>query len=139
MNSPSDVAAFRLPFAIGVLLALLAWEIGHPFFSGFTRGPGALRRRGINAALNLGLGAVNALIISGLFVGLWAATMAWAEAHRFGLSWWLPRRGGLEFQFAVFVVGPDVSHPALVSRSASHCLRRGRRTSHRQTIGARFD
>ncbi len=94
MNAPSDIAAFRLPFALGVLLALLAWELAHPFFASFTHGQKALKRWGLNAAVNLGLGAFNALVVSAVFVGLWAATMGWSESHRVGLSWWLPLSGG---------------------------------------------
>jgi sterol desaturase/sphingolipid hydroxylase (fatty acid hydroxylase superfamily) len=93
MNTSTDIASIRLPLAMGVLLLLLAWEVVQPYFANFTRGPGALQRRGLNAALNLGLGAVNALIISGVFVGLWAATMAWAETRGFGLLRWLSISG----------------------------------------------
>ncbi len=93
MISSTDIASFRLPIAVGVLLLLLGWEVARPFFANFTRGTGAWRRRGLNAAVNLGLGTVNALVISVGFVGLWAATMAWAEAHHFGLLWWLPVGG----------------------------------------------
>lgn len=93
MNTSTDIAAIRLPIALGVLLILLAWELAQPFFATFTRGTGALKRRGLNALFNLGLGAINALIISGLFVGLWAATMAWTEARGVGLLQWLPVAG----------------------------------------------
>jgi len=89
----AEIAAVRLPIALGVMLLLLAWEVGHPFFAAFTRGPDAWKRRGLNAAINLGLGAVNALVISGVFVGLWATTMIWAGQHQFGLLHWLPLDG----------------------------------------------
>jgi sterol desaturase/sphingolipid hydroxylase (fatty acid hydroxylase superfamily) len=88
--SSAEIAAVRLPIAIGVLLLLLAWEVAQPFFAAFTRGPDAWKRRGLNAAMNLGLGAGNALIISGIFVGLWTTTMSWAGEHQFGLLNWLP-------------------------------------------------
>ena len=88
--SSAEIAAVRLPIAIGVLLLLLAWEVAQPFFAAFTRGPDAWKRRGLNAAMNLGLGAVNALMISGIFVGLWTTTMSWAGEHQFGLLNWLP-------------------------------------------------
>jgi len=93
MKTSTDIASIRLPLALGVLLLLLAWEVVQPYFASFTRGAGALQRRGLNAALNLGLGAVNALTISGVFVGLWAVTMAWAETHAFGLLRWLSISG----------------------------------------------
>jgi len=93
MNLATDLAAIRLPLAGGMLLVLLAWEVAQPFFAAFTRGPGVWRRRGLNAAINLGLGTLNALLISGVFVGLWAATMAWAETNHFGLLRWLALEG----------------------------------------------
>lgn len=94
MNSPFDPAVYRPAIAVGVLVVLLVWELAHPFFAAFTHGPGAFRRRGLNAATNLGLGVLNALVVSGVFVGLWAATMSWAESHHFGVSRWLSFSGG---------------------------------------------
>ena len=104
MNAATDIASLRLPTAVAVLLSLLAWELAQPFFRQFTQGPGALRRRGLNAFVNLGLGAVNALIISGLFVTFWAATMSWAESHAFGLLRWLPVAGTWRWLLAILLL-----------------------------------
>ena len=93
MEPSTDFTEIRLPIALGVLLLLLSWEIIQPFFERFARGKGAWKRRGLNASFNLGLGAINAVIVSGLFVGLWATTMAWTEVHHVGLLNWLPVTG----------------------------------------------
>lgn len=81
----SDIHSFRLPVAIGVLVLLLVWETVQPFVSLFRDTPAKWRTRGRHALLNMGIGLTNALLVAGVFVGLWAAVTAWAERHEFGL------------------------------------------------------
>jgi len=104
MEPSTDIAEIRLPIALGVLLVLLSWEMIRPFFAHFARGLGAWKRRGLNASFNLGLGAINALIVSGLFVGLWATTMAWSEVHGVGLLNWFPVTGFWRGLLAILVL-----------------------------------
>lgn len=78
-------AQIRTVVAAGVLLVLLAWEIGHPFFEQFGRDRQGWRKRGLHAGFNLGLGLLNALIVSAVFVGAWAAATTWTGAASFGL------------------------------------------------------
>ena len=61
-----QMASYRLPLSAAMLVLLLGWEVVQPFFANFTRGPGALKRRSLNAALNLGLGFLNAVVVAGV-------------------------------------------------------------------------
>jgi hypothetical protein len=93
MIPANDIASYRLPLSAGMLVLLLGWEVAQPFFANFTRGPEAWKRRGLNAAINLGLGLLNGAVVAGVFVSLWAAATAWAESHDFGLLHLLPAQG----------------------------------------------
>ena len=90
MNWTSDIASYRLPLSIGMLVVLLVWELMSPYFAAFTHGDGALKRRALNAATNLGFGLLNAVVVAGVFVGLWAMVATWSETRQFGLLHWLP-------------------------------------------------
>lgn len=94
MITAADIAPLRPWLAGGLLVGLLVWEVAHPYFAAFTRGPEAWRRRGKNAAINLGLGLLNAAVVALVFVGLWAATTRWAAENDFGLLRWLPLSEG---------------------------------------------
>src|SRR6056297_2694838 len=69
-----------------VLILLFLWESVHPFYAYFT---GSLKMRGKHALRNLAIGALNGLLVSLIFVGLWLAASVWAEENRFGLMHWL--------------------------------------------------
>lgn len=65
-----------------MLFLLVAAESFHPFFEYF----GATdRERGKHLGRNLAIGALNGLVVSGLFVTLWLAAAVWAEQRGFGL------------------------------------------------------
>ncbi len=104
MISVNDIASYRLPLSAGMLALLLGWEVAQPFFAEFTRGPDAWKRRGSNAALNLGLGFLNAAVVAGLFVSLWAAATAWAGSRDFGLLHWLPTQGPWHWPLAILLL-----------------------------------
>jgi len=67
--------------AVAVLLVLLAWEMGRPFFALFAHTAERVR----HGVLNLMLGALNILVVTLVFASAWLAVTQWAEAHRFGL------------------------------------------------------
>lgn len=71
---------------VGILILLFLWESAHPFYAHFT---GSFKSRGKHAVRNLVIGAVNGLLVSLVFVGLWLAASVWAEETRFGLMHWL--------------------------------------------------
>lgn len=64
------------------LVGLLLWESAHPFFDFFRTAP---TKRGVHALRNLFLGAINAVVVSVGFVGLWGAATLWAAQHDVGL------------------------------------------------------
>lgn len=64
------------------LVGLLLWESAHPFFDFFRTAP---KKRGVHALRNLLLGALNAVVVSVGFVGLWGAATIWAAQHDVGL------------------------------------------------------
>ncbi|MEX1011506.1 MAG: sterol desaturase family protein [Balneolaceae bacterium] len=72
----------QMVILLSVLLLLFLWETVQPFYSWYR---GSLRERGRHAVRNLVIGALNALMISLLFTGLWLGASLWAEAHRFGI------------------------------------------------------
>jgi len=76
----------------GVLILLFLWESVHPFYAHFT---GSFKTRGKHALRNLFIGAVNGLLVSFVFVGLWLASAVWAAESRFGLMHWLQDATGL--------------------------------------------
>lgn len=70
----------KLLLALSVLVGLLAWETFQPFFL-FPSGKQRLR----HGVANVFLGAVNGLMTTLVFVGLWWAAAEWAARHSFGL------------------------------------------------------
>lgn len=76
----------QIIFMMGVLVMLFLWESVHPFFTFFT---GSFKSRGKHAWRNLVIGAVNSLLVSIGFVGLWLAASVWADEVRFGFMHWL--------------------------------------------------
>ena len=70
----------------GILILLFLWESVHPFYAHFT---GSFKNRGKHTFRNLMIGAINGLLVSIVFVGLWLAASVWAEGNRFGLMHWL--------------------------------------------------
>lgn len=75
-----------------LLLLLFLWESLHPFYAFYT---GSFRERGRHALRNLTVGALNALMVSLLFAGLWLASAVWADELRFGLMHWLQDLAGI--------------------------------------------
>jgi sterol desaturase/sphingolipid hydroxylase (fatty acid hydroxylase superfamily) len=71
---------------LGVLGTLVVWESLHPFYDYFRDKNG---RRGLHAYRNLFLGALNAVFVGGIFIGLWFAASVWADHQRFGLLHWI--------------------------------------------------
>ncbi|MCH8494614.1 MAG: sterol desaturase family protein [Balneolales bacterium] len=67
---------------VAVLVIMAAWESLNPFFSYFR---GDIRNRGKHALRNLTIGAANALLVAGIFIGLWLAAAVWADEQRIGL------------------------------------------------------
>lgn len=76
----------------GILILLFLWESIHPFYAHFT---GSFKNRGKHALRNLTLGALNGLLVSVVFVGLWLAASVWADELRFGIMHWLQDMIGL--------------------------------------------
>jgi len=77
---------YQILTMLSVLLLMLAWESVHPFFAFFR---GDLKSRGRHGLRNLFVGAVNALLVSGVFAGLWLTAAVFAESQRFGVMHWL--------------------------------------------------
>ncbi|MDX1672691.1 MAG: sterol desaturase family protein [Balneolaceae bacterium] len=67
---------------IALLVVLLAWEQINPFYNFFSR---SVKRKGKHDLRNLFVGLVNALLVSGVFVALWAMGSDWSYEERFGL------------------------------------------------------
>lgn len=70
----------RPVISLGVLILLLLWETGAPFFQ-FWRGKDRLR----HGWRNVFLGVANAVMTSLVFVGIWLMASKWALKHEFGL------------------------------------------------------
>lgn len=68
------------------LILLFMWESVQPFYTWFSS---SFKKRGKHAFRNLTIGAVNALLVSGVFVGLWLTASIWAEKNEFGILHWL--------------------------------------------------
>ncbi|MEX0945160.1 MAG: sterol desaturase family protein [Balneolaceae bacterium] len=65
-----------------VLILLFLWESIQPFYAYFT---GSLKDRGKHAFRNMVVGAINALMVAFVFVGLWLAASVWSAENRFGI------------------------------------------------------
>ncbi|MEX0929386.1 MAG: sterol desaturase family protein [Balneolales bacterium] len=76
----------------GILILLFLWESVHPFYAYFT---GTFKSRGKHATRNLIIGAINGLLVSMVFIGLWLSASVWAEENRFGIMHWLQDAGDL--------------------------------------------
>ena len=74
--------ALRPFLFIGTLIALLAWETVHPFFDLYR---GSAVARGRHLTRNFAVALLNAIVVSLVFVVLWAMAAAFAEMHGFGL------------------------------------------------------
>lgn len=68
------------------LVMLFMWESVQPFYAWFNN---SFKIRGIHAFRNLVIGAINALLVSVVFVGLWMIASVWAEENGFGILHWL--------------------------------------------------
>lgn len=77
---------------VGILILMFLWESVQPFYAYFT---GSFKSRGKHAFRNMIIGAINGLLVSVVFVGLWLAASVWAETHRFGVMHWLQDATGL--------------------------------------------
>ena len=77
---------------VAVLVLLFMWESVHPFYAYFS---GSFKTRGKHALRNLVIGALNGLMVSLLFVGLWLAASIWAEENRFGFMHWIHDAWGI--------------------------------------------
>lgn len=74
-------------FALMVVLVLLfMWESLHPFYAHFS---GSFKDRGKHVYRNLIIGAINGLMVSFVFVGLWFVASVWADEAGFGIMHWL--------------------------------------------------
>ena len=89
MIDAATLQAWRTPASLGVMLLLLAWETGQPFFALFARSAHPWRKRLRHAAVNIGIGVLNGLAIRFGFLTLWVATMRWTAEHDVGLLNWL--------------------------------------------------
>lgn len=69
-----------------VLILLFMWESLHPFYAHFS---GSFKDRGKHVYRNLIIGAINGLMVSFVFVGLWFAASVWADEAGFGIMHWL--------------------------------------------------
>ncbi|MGH7945722.1 MAG: sterol desaturase family protein [Opitutaceae bacterium] len=95
---------WRVGLAVGVLALLLAWETAQPYFESLGRGRERWLVRGRHGAINLGLGALNALLVAAIFAGLWLAATEWAMAHRFGLLQWVDVPGALRWPLGILLL-----------------------------------
>ncbi len=84
-----NLASWRTPASIGVMLLLFVWETIQPFFGLFAAGAHPWRLRLRHAAINVGIGVLNGLAIRFGFLALWIATMEWSTSHGVGLLNWL--------------------------------------------------
>lgn len=76
---------------MGVVLTLLvAAESAHPFFEYFRS---TSRERGRHLGRNLAVGALNGLVVSGVFVALWLGAAVWADQRGIGVLNWLTEAG----------------------------------------------
>lgn len=66
---------------IGLIILLLIEHL-HPFFDYHKK---SLRNKGIHVFRNLLIGAINAILLTTLFAGLWVLASVWADENSFGL------------------------------------------------------
>ena len=92
------LSKWRGVLSIGWMIVLLAWESLHPCFK---RSILDWRSRGHHGLLNIGLGFVNAVVTTLVFVALWKWSTHWAQENSFGLLNWLPISGLLRLIAAV--------------------------------------
>ena len=83
-------------YAIGLIM-LMIWEQINPFYLFFRTN----KKKGLHFFKNLLLGGVNAVVISGLFVSLWAWASQWSFQQQVGLLHQLPLG---TFAHAVFAI-----------------------------------
>ncbi len=81
------------------LILLFMWESVQPFYAWFNNN--SIKIRGVHAFRNLVIGAINSLLVSVVFVGLWLLASLWAEEHGFGILHWLSS----SFQLPLWVHG----------------------------------
>lgn len=81
-----EISTISLISIVTVLSLLLFWEHRKPFFGFFKEDTGhKLRHDGINLAI----GVFNGLLVSLLFVSLWAVAAIWSESRGMGLLNWI--------------------------------------------------
>lgn len=90
MGIADQLVTSRTLAAAAVLVVLLFWESAQPFFPLFAGAATPWRARLLHGLTNAGFGLLNGIAIRLVFVGLWAATMEWAQVHGVGLLHWLP-------------------------------------------------
>ena len=78
----NSVTGFRHLFAVGILILLLLWESGSPYFGFFRARTG---QRALHGARNIAIGILNAVVVAVGFVALWAAVTEWAGHNGLGL------------------------------------------------------
>jgi len=100
----ADIAAARAPVALVGLAVLAAWETIQPFLPLFGTAPTAWRERLRHGAGNLARGMLNALVVRYVFLALWIATIAGAEAHAFGVLRWVDVAGWPAWMLAVLLL-----------------------------------
>lgn len=83
----NTIAGLRQFSAVGILILLLLWESGSPYF-GFFRA--RTRHRFMHGTRNIFLGILNTVVVAFGFVALWAAVTTWAARHGFGLLNFIP-------------------------------------------------
>jgi sterol desaturase/sphingolipid hydroxylase (fatty acid hydroxylase superfamily) len=82
----ADLQETQILILVTVLFLLFLWESVQPFYAYFSR---SFKDRGRHAFRNLVVGALNAMLVGVIFVGLWLGASVWAEENRFGLMHWL--------------------------------------------------
>ncbi len=82
----------QIVIMLGILLLLFLWESAQPFYAHFT---GSFKNRGLHALRNLVIGAINAIMVGVVFIGLWFAASVWADELRIGIMHWLQDAFGL--------------------------------------------
>lgn len=87
--------------AISVFVLLLVWETVAPYLGFFRR---RLAARAQHAARNLCIGALNAVMIGGIFSSLWLIAGGLSEVHQFGLAYRLHLSGWVHLLFAILMM-----------------------------------
>lgn len=76
----------QISLLLVLLFLLFLWESLHPYYAFYTD---SFKERGKHALRNLFIGALNALMVSLLFAGLWLTAAVWADELRVGVMHWL--------------------------------------------------